>query len=911
MNTQKNPFPYYVGIDSLHTMAHKHTKVCVMNILGNESSTVTPVSHTYSGGNVVAGVQFGRSGEKLATERGDIPVFGSIKDVLDAKIEFDTGVIYLPPAAVNHAVSELCARNDALEKIVILTEKISVRDSMLIRFGCQRRQVDVFGGNCLGIANTWDHVRVGGALGGDNPAESLKKGSVAIYSNSGNFSTTISEYLKTAGFGTTTILSSGKDLYIQFALAEFLYCAENDPRTKAIVVYVEPGGYYEKMALDWIREGRIALTKPIIVCVTGRWKKDITRACGHAGAMAGSGDDAIAKERWFDQYFGVDCFDADHPVVSEKGVRIKSIQDAPKALAVVMNKIGESTDFKAIGDLSLKPWFVNDQEIKYPDHLALKKVKAINPYREQIENADKEIGAQFSRQNMRNHSGASMLNPSTQTAELQGKSILDLVTTPFALTSVFALIKEVPEISKQPLINFIFNYLTAKGASHIESAIRGKNNNCTPNAYLGAEVLLMGNNPFFEEVVQISGTLMELFYVETGGTLEIEKALLDNTLKKKNLFPKGAGSKTDQQVADALKKVIKKNGLDNLLTQFASSYSESEKTKKTRTNRLSLLLAAVLLSLTWKQLKMKRITKRTAQELVIYFSLNGLILGCSPSNPAKNSFWKKLKDLKQLSLLETDYTDTCFQILFNRKSKNRELFVLNSVLNLTTTNGPGTLSAKGAKESISAKNNISTAYAGFMTNTGLAHGGNGFEAVDFLIKQFDSFDPYNSKGKKLEKKLRELSHKAAEEYLDFKVKAKSSGKIQYAKLPCLNHPIFKNKPINVDPREQFIWKLNLKEGISNPFHQFYKYLVVDLHNLGATRNVFCVNVDAVIATSSLELFWEQMKKGHVSKREMQDLVFIMFMIGRMVGISAEIADHLNRGQDMDCRTPTSQVAFVM
>jgi len=64
---------------------------------------------------------------------------------------------------------------------------------------------------------------------GGFPSESLRKGSVAIYSNSGNFSTTISEYLKTAGFGTSTILSSGKDVYIHFALAEFLYCAENDP----------------------------------------------------------------------------------------------------------------------------------------------------------------------------------------------------------------------------------------------------------------------------------------------------------------------------------------------------------------------------------------------------------------------------------------------------------------------------------------------------------------------------------------------------------------------------------------------------------------------------------------------------------------------------------------------------------
>ncbi len=64
--------------------------------------------------------------------------------------------------------------------------------------------MDVVGANCLGVANVWDHVRVGGALGGDNPEETLKKGSVAIHSNSGNFTTTMAEYLKVAGFGLTT-----------------------------------------------------------------------------------------------------------------------------------------------------------------------------------------------------------------------------------------------------------------------------------------------------------------------------------------------------------------------------------------------------------------------------------------------------------------------------------------------------------------------------------------------------------------------------------------------------------------------------------------------------------------------------------------------------------------------------------
>src|ERR1035438_876421 len=191
---------------------------------------------------------------------------------MEKGIFFDMGVVYIPPQGVCKAVSELVTHNEALKRIVIVTEKVPARDSRNIRALCQETGVDVIGANCLGMANAWDRVRIGGSLGGDHPEETLVQGSIAIHSNSGNFTTTMAEYLRTAGFGISTAVSSGKDVYIHFALPEFLYAAQNDPRTKAVVVYVEPGGYYEKMALDWIQDRTFGFTKPIIACVTGRWK---------------------------------------------------------------------------------------------------------------------------------------------------------------------------------------------------------------------------------------------------------------------------------------------------------------------------------------------------------------------------------------------------------------------------------------------------------------------------------------------------------------------------------------------------------------------------------------------------------------------------------------------------------------
>ena len=48
-------FKYFVGTSSLAQVATREDRVCVLNILGGESSDVTPVGHTYSGGNVVFG----------------------------------------------------------------------------------------------------------------------------------------------------------------------------------------------------------------------------------------------------------------------------------------------------------------------------------------------------------------------------------------------------------------------------------------------------------------------------------------------------------------------------------------------------------------------------------------------------------------------------------------------------------------------------------------------------------------------------------------------------------------------------------------------------------------------------------------------------------------------------------------
>ncbi len=331
-------------------------------------------------------------------------------------------------------VAELIRVNPALKKIVIITEKIAVHDAREIRAMAQGAGVDVIGGNCLGVADSWSRTRIGGALGGDHPEETLLQGTVAIFSNSGGFTTTIAQYLSTEGWGTTTLVSSGKDVYIHYAARDFAHALRHDGRSRAAVLYAEPGGYYEK---------DIDFGKPVVACVVGRWKSKLTRAVGHAGAMAGSGDSAEDKERWFMQAFGVDAiFTPENPVVSKKGAVVTNIAHIPAALTAVMAASGAKPDFAPRGSLTLKPWLANDQGIALPAELALAPVTAPEPYAEQIAALGRQVGAVIARQNMKDRSGASVMDSKTQVTSVHGHSVLDLALQPLQANFALPLVHE-------------------------------------------------------------------------------------------------------------------------------------------------------------------------------------------------------------------------------------------------------------------------------------------------------------------------------------------------------------------------------------------------------------------------------------------------------------------------------------
>ncbi|MCB0473682.1 MAG: hypothetical protein KDC56_11540, partial [Flavobacteriaceae bacterium] len=280
------------------------------------------------------------------------------------------------------------------------------------------------------------------------------------------------------------------------------------------------------------------------------------------------------------------------------------------------------------------------------------------------------------------------------------------------------------------------------------------------------------------------------------------------------------------------------------------------------------------------------------------------------SNTEEDPFFERLFIRAETDLLYTSFSEIAFRAVFGFEPAKDQMKEFEALLALTLTNGPGTISAKGAKESVSARNHISTVYAGFMANTGFAHGGNGFEAVAFLLESFKDIkidDPGIAPDAGI---LDGIALQAARNYKVYKDKAKSKGE-SYKRIPCINHPVFKGKEVNIDPREAFVYKEFKAQGIDNAFWDFYHRLVQALFETGVSENVYCVNIDAVIAVITLKLMWKAYKDRTIAEAGMQQIGFVIFLLGRMAGVSAEIADHMDRGQDMDCRTPTSALRFIV
>ena len=311
-----------------------------------------------------------------------------------------------------------------------------------------------------------------------------------------------------------------------------------------------------------------------------------------------------------------------------------------------------------------------------------------------------------------------------------------------------------------------------------------------------------------------------------------------------------------------------------------------------------------------------QILRREAETIPAWLKLFGALIGASVD--ARQHQADRFCGIATAEILgQRSLTELAYVALLGSTPQPAQLFAFQTLVGLLLTNGPGAISGQGAKGAVSADGpeqpervQLNKGLVGFLTHSGYAHGGNGYEGIAFLLARFrdsglkDPADPHHGID------LKALAMRYVDEYARYKSKKKTAGSLDIQKIPGVNHPVFKDRPVNHDPREVYVRDLFAKRGEYNVFHEYYHALVQALFDAGVSRNVYCVNIDAVIAALLLKMLWEPYRRGAFSEQALETAAFTIFLYPRMLGCAAEVDDHMNRGRNLDTRTPASQVKFV-
>ena len=423
-----------------------------------------------------------------------------------------------------------------------------------------------------------------------------------------------------------------------------------------------------------------------------------------------------------------------------------------------------------------------------------------------------------------------------------------------------------------------------------------------PNAVLAAAACLLGPRRV-EGSRRAAETLLELFLHKIQDPLDEQHGFAGLTADASLVGP------TPDPKAAALLAAAEARKARSVFLRYLRTLGANVTTEA--------VLAALALTLAWGPLQRKRISRRTALNLPWYLALYGTLLGAAVPGErhAAGSFCGVPDDELLRSWTATELAGLA---LTGRRPGPDELFAYQVLLGLLLSNGPGTISAQGAKGAVSADGpetperiQVNKAMAGFLTHTGFSHGGNGFEGIQLLLDAFATQPPLDPGAPADGLDLAAMARAFALAYRQEKAQRRETAAEGARAIPGINHPVFRGKPVNTDPREAFVAQLMATRGEHNVFHDYYRALVQALYDEGVTSNVFCVNVDGVIAAWLLKLLWQPYRAGELGTEALETAAFTIFLFARMAGSAAEIEDHLNRGRNMDTRTPASAVRFFV
>ena len=257
-------------------LADENTRIIVQGITGREAITFTKDMIDY-GSKVVAGVTPGKGGQSVH----GVPIFDTVYQAVKEH-NAQASVISVPPAMTKSAALE--ALENGIKLLVLVPERMPRRDTIEILETAQKTCANVIGPNTLGMINPHT-VKIGMAGG---PVENVRRaympGPVAIASRSGGMTTEIANLLTTHGIGQSTCVSIGGDPVVGSNFLDLVPLFEEDPETKAIVLFCEPGGVIEERLCERVQSQ--PMKTPIVAFIAGRFVDEMPGVrFGHAATI--------------------------------------------------------------------------------------------------------------------------------------------------------------------------------------------------------------------------------------------------------------------------------------------------------------------------------------------------------------------------------------------------------------------------------------------------------------------------------------------------------------------------------------------------------------------------------------------------------------------------------------------------
>jgi succinyl-CoA synthetase alpha subunit len=257
----------------------QNKRVLVQGITGREGMARTKLMREY-GTQVVAGVTPGKGGQVVE----GVPVFDTIKEAWEVAGPIDVSVLYIPAPIVKAAALE--AIYAGVKLLVIVPDRVPIWDVLAIADAAKEAGAHFVGPNTLGVLSPGKGVL--GMIGGraSSAKEWFFPGPVGVTSRSGGMTSSTAYYLAQAGIGATTLVHVGGDPVIGLPHPDVVQLFQDDPETRAIVMFGEIGGSQEERVADLIESGEV--TKPVIAYIGGKAAKSGTRF-SHAGAIIEGG----------------------------------------------------------------------------------------------------------------------------------------------------------------------------------------------------------------------------------------------------------------------------------------------------------------------------------------------------------------------------------------------------------------------------------------------------------------------------------------------------------------------------------------------------------------------------------------------------------------------------------------------